>query len=659
MQDQLAINTLRMLSVEAVQKANSGHPGMPLGAAPMAYALWRYEMKHNPKNPDWVDRDRFVLSAGHASALLYSLLHLFRYGVTIGDLQNFRQTDSNTPGHPEYGWTKGVEATTGPLGQGMAMAVGMAMAEKHLAARFNTEDFNIIDHYTYALVGDGCLMEGITNEAASLAGTLGLDKLIVLYDSNNITIEGDTSLAFREDVRGRFSALGWDVHLVEDGNRVEDILEAIRTAKNEKGKPSFIEIKTKIGYGSPVGGIGAWLALGEENIEKTKAFFHWNEPNFTVPKEVTMEMDQVIESLDQKEQDWNQTMEAYKEKYPMKAQDLERALSGKVPSEIFEDEYYHFDKGMATRAASGKIINRICKDIPELFGGSADLAPSNNSTMEGKGSFSKETPAGENIHFGVREHAMFAIANGIALHGGSIPYAATFFVFSDYGKPAMRLAALMGLRVLYVLTHDSIGVGEDGPTHQPVEHMAMLRSLPNMTVFRPCDARETAAAWSYGLLREEGPTALVLSRQNLPLLPNTGKNALKGAYVLKDFGENPEIILIATGSEVQLALSAGEMLAQRGYRARVVSMPSREVFFRQDKDYQESVLPGDIRKRLAVEALSPYGWGDIVGLDGDIIAMDRFGASGPGDELMEKFGFTVENVVEHALKLIGDEIKKD
>lgn len=658
MNDQLAINTLRILSVEAIQKANSGHPGLPLGAAPAVYTLWRYGMKHNPKNPEWINRDRFILSAGHGSALLYSLFHIFGYGVTMGDLQKFRQLDSYTPGHPEYGWTKGVDATTGPLGQGMAMAVGMAMAEKHLAARFNRPGFPVMDHYTYTVVGDGCLMEGITNEAASLAGTLGLDKLIVLYDSNNITIEGDTSLAFRENVRGRFEALGWDVHFVEDGNNIEDIFKAIQAAKSNKDKPSFIEIKTKIGYGSPKVGNASvhGSPLGDENLSKTKKFFHWNEKPFTVPEEVSEGMKKFIDKMVGEEEAWNQLMEEYKERHPYLAEEFEKAFSGKISSDLFDDKFYEFNKKVATRAASGEILNRLAKEIPELFGGSADLAPSNNSAMEGKGSFSKDTPLGQNIHFGVRELAMAAIANGIALHGGSIPYAATFFVFSDYAKPAMRLSALMGLRVLYILTHDSIGVGEDGPTHQPIEQLAMLRSMPNMTVYRPCDARETAAAWSYGLLRENGPTAFILSRQGLPLLEGSGKQAVKGAYVLKDFGQKIDIILMATGSEVHLAMEAGEMLAQRGYSARVISMPSMEVFRRQDEEYQESVLPKAHRVRLAIEAASTYGWREFVGLDGDIIGMQGFGASGPGDELMEKFGFTPEHIVEKSLKLLKDKL---
>ncbi len=658
MNDQLAINTIRMLSAEAIEKAKSGHPGLPLGAAPAAYTLWRYILKHNPKHPDWEDRDRFILSAGHGSMLLYSLLHLFGYGVTMEDIKQFRQLGSVTPGHPEHGWTKGVEATTGPLGQGIAMAVGMAMAEAHLAKTYNRPGYSIVDHYTYALCGDGCLMEGISYEAASLAGTLGLGKLIVLYDSNEITIEGSTSIAFTENVRGRFDALGWQTLYVKDGNDIEAIGSAIMEAKKENDRPTLIEIKTKIGYGSPkVGSAQAHGApLGAEGIEKTREFFHYTEPSFSVPEAVSRELEEVSRALEERENAWNELLENYKEKYPALFEAYTEAMAGKPDPKLFGDDFYRFEKDMATRAYSGVALNRIAKKVPYLMGGSADLAPSNNSAMEGRASFTKESYEGTNVHFGVREHAMAAIGNGLALHGGVIPYVATFLVFSDYAKASIRLSALMNLNVTYIFTHDSIGVGEDGPTHEPVDQLAMLRSIPGLTVWRPCDGKETAAAWEYAMTNE-GPNVLALSRQTLPRLENTGKDALRGAYVLHDFGDHFKMILIASGSEVALALEVGAMLAQRGYNTRVVSMPSMEVFRKQSEEYKESVLPSSMRLRMSIEALSTQPWHEWVGLDGECVGMDTFGASAPAKDLMEHFGFTPEKITERALQLLGDSLK--
>ena len=658
MNDQLAINMIRMLSVEAIEKAKSGHPGLPLGAAPAAYTLWRYILKHNPKNPAWEDRDRFILSAGHGSMLLYSLLHLFGYGVTMEDIKQFRQLGSVTPGHPEYGWTKGVEATTGPLGQGIAMAVGMAMAEAHLAKTYNRPGYSIVDHYTYALCGDGCLMEGISYEAASLAGTLGLGKLIVLYDSNEITIEGSTSIAFTENVRRRFDALGWQTIYVKDGNDIEEIGSAIMEAKKDTRRPTLIEIKTKIGYGSPkVGSAQAHGApLGAEGIKKTREFFRYTEPSFSVPQAVADELEELTGELEEKENAWKELLEDYKEKYPALYEAYTEAMAGKVDASLFDEDFYRFDKDMATRAYSGEVLNRIARKVPYLMGGSADLAPSNNSAMDGRASFTKESYEGTNVHFGVREHAMAAIGNGLALHGGVIPYVATFLVFSDYAKAAIRLAALMNLNVTYIFTHDSIGVGEDGPTHEPVDQLAMLRSIPGLTVWRPCDGKETAAAWEYAMTND-GPNVLALSRQKLPRLEGTGKDALCGAYVLHDFGDNLKMILMASGSEVALALEVGAMLAQRGYNTRVVSMPSMEVFRKQSEEYKESVLPASMRLRMSIEALSTQPWHEWVGLDGECVGMDTFGASAPAGDLMEHFGFTPEKITERALKLLGDSLK--
>jgi transketolase len=655
--DQLSISTLRVLSAEAVEKANSGHPGLPLGSAPMAYTLWSKVMKHNPKDSKWVNRDRFILSAGHGSAMLYSMIHLFGYGLPMEELQNFRQLDSLTPGHPEYGHTVGVEATTGPLGQGISNGVGMAMAEAHLASVFNKEGHNVIDHYTYLLCGDGDLMEGINYEAVSLAGTLGLGKLIILYDDNSITIEGSTDLAFTEDVSKRFEAMGWETLHVVDGNDINDIEEKINEAKKNLTQPTLIKITTEIGYGSPAhqGKASAHGApLGAKNMVEFKEFITWTEEGeFVVPNPVREHMETIIEKGNKEQEKWMEQFEDYKKAYPELASELESWLESELPMEYLEsEEFWLFDKDYATRESSGILINRIADNVPNIFGGSADLAPSNKTNMNNRESFSKENYSGSNIHFGVREHAMAGIANGLALHGGVRPYAGTFFIFSDYMKPSMRLSGLMNLPVTYVLTHDSIGVGEDGPTHQPIEQLAMLRSMPNFTTFRPADARETAAGWYTALTSKTSPTGLILTRQTLPNLEGTGRGALKGGYIVRKETKELEIILMASGSEVQLAYKAASIIEEKeNVGVRVVSMPSWELFEKQSEEYKAEVFPKEIRKRVAVEAGSSFGWHKYVGLDGSVISIDGFGASAPANLLFEKFNFTVEHVVAEALKL--------
>ena len=651
--DAMSVNAIRVLSADAIQKANSGHPGLPLGAAPAAYELWAHHMKHNAKNPKWADRDRFVLSGGHGSMLLYSLLHLFGYGLTLDDLKNFRQDGSLTPGHPEYGHTVGVEATTGPLGAGMGMAVGMAMAEAHLAAMFNKPGYPVVDHYTFALGGDGCMMEGISSEAFSLAGTLGLSKLIVLYDSNSITIEGSTDLAFTENVEKRMEAFGFQTLTVEDGNDLAAIGAAIEEAKADKTRPSFITIKTQIGYGCPAkqGKAAAHgEPLGEENVAALRKTLGWpTEESFAIPDEVYANYAKLAEAGEKAERDWNALFAEYQKKYPEMKTLWEKCHEAVDENALLKDEAYwaYEDKAQATRSLSGKYINRLKDKMPQLFGGSADLAPSNKTVMEGAGDFSKENYAGRNIHFGVRELAMAAIANGLALHGGLRPYVATFFVFSDYTKPMLRLASLMKLPVTYVFTHDSIGVGEDGPTHEPIEQLAMLRAQPNVNVFRPADATETAAGWLVAVTSKETPTALALSRQNLPQLPGSGKEALKGGYVVSPSEkETPDAILIASGSEVSLAIDAQALLKADGVDVRVVSMPCMELFEAQDAAYREKILPKKVRARVAVEALSSFGWERYVGLDGATVAMKSFGASAPGGTLFRNFGFTKEHVAE-------------
>ncbi|MBR5163460.1 MAG: transketolase, partial [Schwartzia sp.] len=621
--DAMSVNAIRILAADAIQKANSGHPGLPLGAAPMAYELWAHHMKHNAKDPKWANRDRFILSGGHGSMLLYSLLHLFGYGLTLDDLKKFRQDGALTPGHPEYGHTIGVEATTGPLGAGMGMAVGMAMAEAHLAAMFNKPGFPVVDHYTFVLGGDGCMMEGISSEAFSLAGTLGLSKLIVLYDSNSITIEGSTDLAFTENVQKRMEAFGFQTITVEDGNDLSAIGKAIETAKADKERPSFITVKTKIGYGCPAkqGKASAHgEPLGEDNIKALRETLGWPvQDAFSVPDEVYAHCAKLAEAGENSEKDWNALFAEYGEKYPEMKKLWTQCHEAVNEKELLEDESFwaYEDKAQATRSLSGKFINRLKEKMPQLFGGSADLGPSNKTNMDDAGDFSKENYAGRNIHFGVRELAMAAIANGLALHGGLRPYVATFFVFSDYTKPMLRLASLMKLPVTYVFTHDSIGVGEDGPTHEPIEQLAMLRAQPNVNVFRPADATETAAGWYLAVTSKETPTALVLSRQNLPQLSGSSKDALKGAYIVSPSEkEMPDAILIASGSEVALAIEAQALLKTDGVDVRVVSMPCMELFDAQNETYREKVLPKKIRARVAVEALSSYGWERYVGLDG-------------------------------------------
>ena len=649
--DALSVNSIRVLAADAIQKANSGHPGLPLGSAPMAYELWANHMNHNPANPKWENRDRFILSGGHGSMLLYSLLHLFGYGLTKEDIMNFRQLGSLTPGHPEYGHTVGVEATTGPLGAGMGMAVGMALAEKHLAAVFNKENYPVVDHYTYVLGGDGCMMEGISSEAFSLAGTMGLSKLIVLYDSNRISIEGSTDLAFRENVEERMKAFGFQTITVEDGTNLDAIGLAIEAAKADTERPSFITIKTEIGYGCPAkqGKASAHgEPLGVDNVKAMRETLGWPyEEPFFVPDEVYAHFAKLAEEKAETEAAWNVMFAAYCQEYPEMEALWEKYHSGVDADSLMNNEklWLEQEKPEATRSLSGKMINLLKDEIPGMIGGSADLGPSNKTEMKGEGDFSAENPAGRNIHFGVRELAMAAIGNGIMLHGGLRAYVATFFVFSDYVKPMARLSALMGVPLTFVLTHDSIGVGEDGPTHEPIEQRAMLRAMPNLRVFRPCDATETSAAWLTAASSEKTPTALVLTRQNLAPITGSSREALKGGYVIDDCEGTPEVILIASGSEVELAVKAKAELEAEGTKVRVVSMPCMELFEEQSAEYREVVLPKAVRKRVAIEALSDFGWGKYVGLDGAYVCMKSFGASAPAAKLFEKFGFTVENVV--------------
>ena len=653
--EQKTINTIRVLAAEAVQQANSGHPGLPLGSAPMAYTLWA-DMAHNPKNPKWENRDRFVLSAGHGSALLYSLLHVFNYGLTIEELKNFRQEGSLTPGHPEYGHTVGIEATTGPLGQGIAMAVGMAMAEKHLSAEFNRDDYPIVDHYTYTLVGDGCLMEGISYEAASLAGTLKLGKLIVLYDSNNITIEGSTNIAFKENVRARFEAQGFETFLVEDGNDIGAIKKALYAAKANTSKPSFIEIKTQIGYGCPKkqGKAAAHgEPLGQENLAEMRDFLQHHDKAFFVEDEVKAHIEELNQEGAKKEAEWHKLFESYAKAYPECAKKWEQWHNPEEVKLNIYDKYQDTSKKMATRVASYEVINHIAELVDYIIGGSADLAPSTKTYMNGKGDFSSEDYSGRNIHFGIREHAMGAIANGITLHGGLKTFCSTFFVFSDYMKNPMRLAALMGLPVTYVLTLDSIGVGEDGPTHQPIEQLAMLRSTPNLVTFRPADAKETVAAWEYALNSKTEPVAIVLSRQDLPFLEKSGGEAKKGAYVVGGVApKEAEILLIATGSEVHLVEQAVKVLAEEGIKASAISMASVDIFEKQSKEYKESILPKNKAKRIAIEAASSFGWHKYTGLEGQVISIDTFGESAPAGIIFKKYGFAVENLVNQAKQML-------
>ena len=660
--DHLCINTIRTLAMDGIQKANSGHPGMPMGTADMAYVLWTQFLKHNPANPAWPDRDRFVLSAGHGSMLLYSLLHLTGYDLPLDELKNFRQWGSHTPGHPEHGLAPGVEVTTGPLGQGFAIGVGMAIAERFLAAHFNRPSHTIVDHFTYAIVSDGDLMEGVSYEAASLAGHLRLGKLIYLYDDNDISIEGSTDLAFTEDVGARFQAYGWHVQHV-DGYDLAAIAGAIRAAQAETTRPSLIVARTHIGFGSPHKQDTAEVhgsPLGEEEVRLTKQNLGWPvEPPFFIPDQALAHFRQAVERGRKWETDWQARFAAYAAAYPELAAEWEMAMHGELPPgwdaslPVFKPE----DGPVATRSASGKALNALASRLPTLIGGSADLAPSNNTYLKGFGDFEADTLHGRNLHFGVREHVMGAILNGLALHGGVIAFGGTFLVFSDYMRPAIRLAAMMRLPAIYVFTHDSIGVGEDGPTHQPIEQLAALRAIPGLTVIRPADANETVEAWRVALTHRDGPVALALTRQALPTLNRTQfapvDGLARGAYVLAEAeGGQPDVILIATGSEVHVALAARELLARRGVAARVVNMPSWELFERQPKDYRDAVLPLALTARLAVEAGVAHGWHRYVGPAGDVVSIERFGASAPYKVLWEKFGFTAENVTARALALL-------
>ena len=654
--EQQAISAIRVLAADAIQKAKSGHPGMPIGAAPMAYALWK-QMKHNPKNPTWAGRDRFVLSAGHASMLEYALLHLYGYGLTAEDLKNFRQVGSLTPGHPEFGHTVGVEATTGPLGQGFAMAVGMAMAEAHMAAKFNKEGYNVVDNYTFVMMGDGCMMEGASAEAASLAGTQKLNKLIALYDSNRITIEGDTATSFAENVAARYAAYGWQIINVENGEDYNAVGVAIEAAKLEKEKPSLIIVKTNIAHGTAKEGKASAHGepLGEENIAAMKANLGWEYAPFEVPSEVYAHYEAIALKGAKANEAYDAMVAEYAKAYPELYAEWQAWHSDVLPEALLQDESLFAAEGAkATRATGGDVLNKLAGYLPNLFGGSADLAPSNKTEMKGRGFFAPDLREGANIHFGVRELAMACISNGIALYGGLRAYCATFFVFSDYVKPALRLSALMGLPVMYVMTHDSIGVGEDGPTHQPIEHLAALRATPNTYVFRPADQKETAYAYLTALTKK-APSVMALSRQNLPQIAETGEGAKKGAYILRDPKGEPDVILMASGSEVELIMKAADILAVQGYTARLVSMPCVDLFEEQSAEYKESVLPKAMRKRVAVEAGSGFGWERYVGLDGATVTMNRFGASAPAGELFRAFGFTAENVAAAALKVIKGE----
>ncbi|MCX7918445.1 MAG: transketolase [bacterium] len=655
--DQLCINTIRCLAIDAIQQANSGHPGMPLGAAPMAYILWTRFLKHNPKNPRWQNRDRFILSGGHGSMLLYSLLHLTGYDLSLDEIKKFRQLRSKTPGHPEYNLNYGVETTTGPLGQGFANGVGLAIGQKYLAARYNRPGFEIVDYYIYAIVTDGDLMEGISSEAGSLAGHLKLGNLIYLYDDNHISIEGKTEITFTEDTVNRFESFGWHVQVLPDGNDIEAIATAIRTAQSVKDKPSLIKIRTHIGYGSPnkqdtPEAHGA--PLGVEEVKLTKRQLGWDpEKQFYIPEEVKTFMQRAVVYGEQAEAKWKNLFAEYQKQYPELAEEYLRLQNGTLP-ENWERNIPIFNPALgliATRQASGKVLNAIAPQLPTLLGGSADLAPSTETILTGFGDFEPENYSGRNVHFGVREHGMGGILNGLALTDGIIPYGATFLVFSDYMRPPIRLAALMKIKPIYVFTHDSIALGEDGPTHQPIEQLMALRAIPNLLVIRPADATETAVAWKIAIEHRGGPVALVLTRQKLPIIDRkkyaAAENLVKGAYVISESEKNPpEIILIATGSEVHLALAAQEVLKQENITGvRVVSMPSWELFERQSIEYQDSVLPKTVKKRIAIEAGSPLGWYKYVGDSGQIIGINTFGASAPAEVLLKEYGFTVENIV--------------
>ena len=653
--DNLSISSIRTLAIDSIEKANSGHPGMPMGAAPMAYKLWTSFMNHNPKNPTWFNRDRFVLSAGHGSALLYSMLHLSGYDLSIEDLKQFRQWGSKTPGHPEYKHTAGVDATTGPLGQGIAMAVGMAMAERHLAAAYNRDSYQVVDHFTYSICGDGDLMEGVSAEAASLAGHLKLGRLVVLYDSNDISLDGDLDKSFSESVEQRFKSYGWQYLRVEDGNDLAALTTALEEAKSDENHPTLIEVKTVIGYGSPnKSGKSAshGAPLGADEIKLTKEAYKWTfEEDFYVPEEVYDHFKKTIaDNGAKKEQEWTELVKQYESEYPELAKQFKLAIDDKLPEGWDKDiPVYEEGKSLASRASSGEVLNSIAKNLPSLFGGSADLAGSNNTMLKGEKDYTPENFEGRNIWFGVREFAMGAAMNGIALHGGLRIFGGTFFVFSDYLKPAIRLAAIMGLPVTYVFTHDSIAVGEDGPTHQPIEHLAALRSMPGISVIRPAEAKETAAAWRLALESQDHPTALILTRQDLPTLKVDQElvyeGVKKGAYVVSQSKGEVAGLLLATGSEVSLALEAQQVLESEGIYVSVVSMPSWDLFEQQSVEYKESVIPGHVTARVAIELGSAFGWREYVGQAGKMITIDHFGASAPANKLLQEYGFTIENIV--------------
>lgn len=655
--DTLAINAMRALSVDGVEQAKSGHPGLPLGAAPMAYTLWSKFLRHNPHNPSWPNRDRFILSAGHGSMLLYSLLYLTGYDLPLEELKRFRQWGSKTPGHPEYGLTPGVETTTGPLGQGFATGVGMAIAERWLAAKYNTSDHTLIDHYTYAIVSDGDLMEGVASEAASLAGTLRLSKLIYLYDDNHVSIEGHTDIAFQEDVLKRFDAYGWHTQRIGDGNDVEAIAEAIKNARHD-GRPSLIAVRTLIGYGSPNRQDTPKAhgePLGPEEAKLTKEFLGWpaDDP-FYVPDDVLAHFRQAVANGSEWEAEWTNRWSRYEAQYPDKAHELASALAGDIPPHVFQDlPVWAEGDALATRAASGQVLNEISARWPTLIGGSADLAPSNNTNIAGGGDLSQENPGGRNLHFGVREHAMGAALNGMLLHGGLRVFGGTFLIFSDYMRPAIRLASLMHQPAIYIFTHDSIGLGEDGPTHQPIEQLAALRAIPGLYVVRPADPNETREAWKFALSTKHHPIAMALTRQKVDAIaPDKAQGLHQGAYVLWESDPSPELILMASGSEVGLAQEAGRRLADEGIRVRVVSFPCWERFDEQDAAYQEALLPANT-KRIAIEAASPQGWHKYVGPFGTILGIDHFGASAPAEELFRQFGFAPEHVIDAAHRLLG------
>lgn len=664
--EQLSINTIRTLSIDAIEKAKSGHPGMPMGAAPMGYALWTQQMKHSPSNPTWFNRDRFVLSAGHGSMFLYSLLHLCGYDLPLDELKKFRQWGSLTPGHPEVGHTAGVDATTGPLGQGFAMAVGMAMAEAHLAAVYNKDKFNVVDHHTYVVCGDGDLMEGISGEAASLAGHLKLGKLVVLYDSNDISLDGELNLSFSENVKARFEGYGWQYLRIDDQHDVSAITAAIEEAKADLNRPTLIEVKTTIGFGSPnAAGKGGHEGvhgrpLGGDETKLTKEALGWpQEPDFYIPEEVQAHFAQVKQKGDQAGEAWNALLAEYKAAHPELAKQLEQAIAGELPEGWDADMpvYSTSDKAIATRNASQAALNALAKRVPTIFGGSADLESSTMTHMKGIGKFTSQDYSGRNVYYGVREFAMAAAVNGMMLHGGVKAFGGTFFVFCDYLRPAVRLGSIMNVPSIFVLTHDSIAVGEDGPTHEPIEQLPAMRVIPGITVLRPADAIETNEAWKFAVQHKGGPVCLVLTRQNLPILEGTAelasKSVARGAYVLSDAKNGkPQAQIIATGSEVQLAVDAQKKLAEEGIDVRVISMPSWELFEKQSKEYKDSVILPEVKARLAVEMAYPMGWERYVGSEGDVLGIDRFGASAPGPTVIREYGFTIENVVARVKALL-------